>query len=97
MASDLKGLNAAINSAMGGTANRAPARRALPGKIIREAPPGREMTKEQFELAMEDFTNDAARWRWLMRNLQLVLDWPVELMTAAHFRQRVDENMAQDR
>lgn len=66
-------------------------RRSLPGTIKREAPPGPEMTAAQFELAVEDLTHDAARWRWLMRNLQMVLGWPVEVMTAAQFRQCLDE------
>lgn len=67
------------------------------GKIIREAPPGPEMNEQEFVDTMNDLADDAARWRWLMRNMSFVLDHPVERWTAVRFRLWVDENREMDR
>lgn len=57
-----------------------PPRRVLLGKITREAPPGPEMTREQFELAMEDMTHDAARWRWVQTHWNQIINLEVEAL-----------------
>lgn len=71
-------------------------RDTLPGKIIREAPPGPEMTREQFEQALEDQRADALRFRWIMRNFGMIFEWPIEKLQARQFRQLIDENMDMD-
>jgi hypothetical protein len=47
--------------------------RTLPGKIKREAPPGPEMTEVEFKDAMENLSQDAARWRCMRLNFSAIL------------------------
>lgn len=65
--------------------------RNLPGKIIREALPGPEMTEDQFRIAIGNLPIEAARWRWLQRNLSTVLEWPLELMSGVELGARIDQ------
>lgn len=75
------------------TALPPPPARKLPGTITREAPPGPEMTREQFELAVEDTTQDAARWRYLRMNFSAIftelLDLPAS-PSGAWFKDYLD-------
>lgn len=70
--------------------------RNIPGKILREAPPGPEMSEAEFRSSMEKLAQDAARWRHLSRNFTLVLDLPLETWTGAQLGRWLDESMQQN-
>lgn len=65
--------------------------RNLPGKIIREAPPGPEMTEAEFRAAMSQLADDAARWRCLRRNWSNVLEVDAPLPLGSDLQALVDQ------
>lgn len=59
-------------------------------RIKQDAPPGPGMTEAEFKHALQHMADDAARWRWLRKNLTRALEWKLEHMAGGELQEAVD-------